>query len=142
MKNMPSGKNKAVQKSDAAEEELFSITELGSEFGISTRTIRFYESKNLLSPDRVGSTRVFRKRDRARLILILRGKRLGFSLKDISEYLSLYDTDNTHTSQVALLEAKVSERLRLLENQMQDLQTTIAELREIRQLAQSRLQNS
>ncbi|MFN4209371.1 MAG: MerR family DNA-binding protein [Devosia sp.] len=113
--------------------DLFAIAELAKEFGISTRAIRFYEAKGLLSPERVGATRVFRRRDRARLILILRGKRLGFSLRDISDYLSLYDANRSQ--QVHLLTAKVDERLASLEAQLQDLQTTIAELREIKKLA-------
>ncbi|HEY8575754.1 MAG TPA: MerR family DNA-binding protein [Devosia sp.] len=117
--------------------DLFAIADLAKEFGISTRAIRFYEAKGLLSPERVGATRIFRRRDRARLILILRGKRLGFSLRDISDYLSLYDADRNQ--QVHLLTAKVDERLASLEAQLQDLQTTIKELREIRKLAGERL---
>lgn len=115
--------------------DLFAIADLAREFGISTRAIRFYEAKGLLNPERVGVTRVFRRRDRARLILILRGKRLGFSLKDISDYLSLYEADRTQKAQVSLLIEKVEERLKLLELQKADLETTIAELREIRKLA-------
>ena len=118
--------------------DLFAIADLAGEFGISTRAIRFYEAKGLLRPERVGGTRVFRRRDRARLILILRGKRLGFSLRDISDYLSLYDA-HSQTAQVNLLIQKVDERLRLLEEQLVDLQTTISELREIRKLAGDRL---
>ena len=117
--------------------DLFAIADLAKEFGISTRAIRFYEAKGLLSPERVGATRIFRRRDRARLILILRGKRLGFSLRDISDYLSLYDANRSQ--QVHLLTAKVDERLASLEAQLEDLQTTIAELREIRKLADERL---
>ncbi|MDP1730225.1 MAG: MerR family DNA-binding protein [Devosia sp.] len=118
--------------------DLFAIADLAREFGISTRAIRFYESKGLLKPGRVGGTRVFRRRDRARLILILRGKRLGFSLRDISDYLSLYDA-HSHTAQVNLLIEMVDQRLALLERQMTDLQTTVAELREIRKLATERV---
>lgn len=128
------------KRNDVPDQKLFAIAEIAHEFGISTRTIRFYESKGLLRPERVGSTRVFRKRDRARLLLILRGKRLGFSLKDISEYLSLYDADNTQRPQILLLQSKVDERLNLLEMQLQDLEITISELREIRQLTQNQLQ--
>lgn len=117
--------------------ELYSIADLAREFGISTRAIRFYESKGLIAPERLGATRVFRRRDRARLILILRGKRLGFSLRDISDYLALYDADRVQ--QFSLLVEKVDERLELLEQQLSDLQTTIAELREIRKLAQERV---
>ena len=117
--------------------DLFAIADLAREFGISTRAIRFYEAKGLLAPERVGATRVFRRRDRARLILILRGKRLGFSLRDISDYLSLYDANRSQ--QVSLLIGKVDERLASLEAQLEDLQTTISELKEIRKLADERL---
>ena len=117
--------------------DLYAIADLAKEFGISTRAIRFYEAKGLLSPERVGATRVFRRRDRARLILILRGKRLGFSLRDISDYLSLYDADRSQ--QVNLLTAKVDERLASLQAQLEDLQTTISELKEIKKLADERL---
>ncbi len=118
--------------------DLFAIADLSQEFGISTRAIRFYETKGLLNPERVGGTRVFRRRDRARLILILRGKRLGFSLRDISDYLSLYDAQS-QTAQTKLLVAKVDERLDLLERQKADLETTIGELRAIRKLADDQM---
>jgi DNA-binding transcriptional MerR regulator len=127
-----------VNRPEQDNRDLFSIADLAREFGISTRAIRFYESKGLLSPERVGGTRVFRRRDRARLILILRGKRLGFSLRDISEYLSLYDAQS-QTAQVSLLVEMVDRRLRLLQGQMADLNTTLAELSEIRKLAAERL---
>lgn len=117
--------------------DLFAIADLAKEFGISTRAIRFYEAKGLLSPERVGATRIFRRRDRARLILILRGKRLGFSLRDISDYLSLYDANRSQ--QVNLLIGKVDERLASLERQRDDLEITISELREIKKLAGERL---
>lgn len=120
--------------------DLFAIADLAREFGISTRAIRFYEAKGLLSPERVGATRIFRRRDRARLILILRGKRLGFSLRDISDYLSLYDANRSQ--QVSLLVGKVDERLASLEAQLQDLQTTIAELKEIKKLSEQRLEKA
>ena len=128
-----------MNRPESDNRDLFAIADLAKEFGISTRAIRFYESKGLLSPERVGGTRVFRRRDRARLMLILRGKRLGFSLRDISDYLSLYDADRTQTAQVQLLVEMVDKRLKLLEDQMTDLQTTLAELREIRKLAAERV---
>jgi DNA-binding transcriptional MerR regulator len=120
--------------------DLYSIADLAAEFGVSTRALRFYESKGLLSPGRVGNTRVFRRRDRARLILILRGKRLGFSLRDIGEYLSLYEADSDLTAQNSLLLDRVDKRLRDLETQLGDLTATISELREIRQLAAERIE--
>lgn len=127
-----------MNRPETENRDLFAIADLASEFGISTRAIRFYEAKGLLHPERVGGTRVFRRRDRARLILILRGKRLGFSLRDVSDYLSLYDAQS-QTAQVNLLVGKVDERLQQLEQQLGDLQTTITELREIRKLASDRL---
>jgi len=128
-----------VNRRESENRDLFAIADLAREFGISTRAIRFYETKGLLTPERVGSTRVFRRRDRARLILILRGKRLGFSLRDISDYLSLYDADRTQRAQVNLLVEMVDERMRMLELQLGDLQTTLGELREIKKLAGERL---
>ena len=130
-----------MNRPEPSSRDLFAIADLAKEFGISTRAIRFYEAKGLLHPERVGATRVFRRRDRARLILILRGKRLGFSLRDISEYLSLYDADS-QTAQVTLLADLVDQRLERLERQLTDLQTTIAELREIRRLATERMARS
>lgn len=128
-----------MNRPESENRDLFAIADLAREFGISTRAIRFYETKGLLTPERVGSTRVFRRRDRARLILILRGKRLGFSLRDISEYLSLYDADRSQRAQVNLLVDMVDQRVQMLEQQLADLQTTIGELREIRKLATERL---
>jgi len=122
-----------VNRPEPENRDLFAIADLAREFGISTRAIRFYEAKGLIAPERVGATRVFRRRDRARLILILRGKRLGFSLREISDYLGLYDANRTQ--QANMLVEKVDERLRMLEQQLSDIQTTIAELREMRKLA-------
>jgi DNA-binding transcriptional MerR regulator len=131
-----------MNRPESESRDLFAIADLAREFGISTRAIRFYETKGLLKPERVGSTRVFRRRDRARLILILRGKRLGFSLRDISDYLSLYDADRTQRTQVSMLVDMVDQRMQMLEQQLHDLQTTIGELREIRKLASERLAQS
>ncbi|MEO8758606.1 MAG: MerR family DNA-binding transcriptional regulator [Devosia sp.] len=128
-----------MNRPESETRDLFAIADLAREFDISTRAIRFYEAKGLLNPERVGSTRVFRRRDRARLILILRGKRLGFSLRDISDYLSLYEADRTHRAQVNLLVEMVDQRMDMLEQQLTDLQTTLSELREIKKLAVERL---
>ncbi len=125
-----------MNRLESENRDLYAIADLAREFGISTRTIRFYEAKGLIAPERVGSTRVFRRRDRARLILILRGKRLGFSLRDISDYLKLYDADRDQ--QVHLLVEKVEERLASLERQRDDLEQTMGELREILKLARER----
>ncbi len=127
-----------MNRPEPEQRDLFAITDLAREFGISTRAIRFYESRGLLMPERIGTTRVFRRRDRARLILILRGKRLGFSLREISDYLSLYES-HSQLRQTRMLVEKVDERLNLLEAQKADLDVTISELREIRKLATEQL---
>jgi DNA-binding transcriptional MerR regulator len=115
-------------------ERLFSITELSDEVGATPRAIRFYESKGLLRPQRAGSTRVYSYRDRARLLIILRGKRLGFSLALIQKYLDLYDADPAHRTQLEHLLRGARQRIAELEAQRQDLELTLEELREIEQL--------
>jgi DNA-binding transcriptional MerR regulator len=111
---------------------LYSIGELAGEFGISTRAIRFYEAKGLIAPDRVGSNRIYTKRDRARLILILRGKRLGFSLEEIAEYLNLYDADPNQIAQTRLLLAKVEASIVELAGKQHDIEAALRDLGEIR----------
>ena len=112
-------------------DKLYSITELAEEFDITPRAIRFYETKNLLAPQRAGATRVYNYRDRARLMLVLRGKRLGFSLEDIKEYIDLYDADRSRTEQLAHLMLVGRRRIAELEQQLEDVQTTLQELRTI-----------
>ena len=109
--------------------ELFTVNQLADELGVTPRAIRFYEVKGLLSPRRAGTTRVFDRRDRARLLLVLRGKRLGFSLAEIREFLDLYDADHTQHSQISLLLARVRQRIEELEQQHRDLKQTLGELR-------------
>lgn len=120
-------------------DRLYTVTELATELGITPRTIRFYETKGLLSPKRAGTTRVYGHRDRARMQLILRGKRLGFSLADIKEYLDLYTADTSHVEQIHLLLKKVRDRLGGLEAQRREVEATIAELGEIESLASAAL---
>jgi DNA-binding transcriptional MerR regulator len=120
-------------------DELFSITELAKTLGITPRTIRFYEDRGLITPRRAGNTRVYSHRDRARMILILRGKRLGFSLRDIKEYLDLYNVDTTQAEQIHLLLDKVHQRIAQLQDQRQAVDQTLAELSEIARLAEEAL---
>ncbi|WP_041795771.1 MerR family transcriptional regulator [Pararhodospirillum photometricum] len=112
-------------------EKIYSITELAKALDITPRTIRFYEDQGLIAPQRVGTTRVYSHRDRARMILILRGKRLGFSLKDIKEYLDLYDVDTTQVEQLRVLVSKVQGRIAHLEDQLKTVETSLTELRDI-----------
>ena len=109
--------------------ELFTVNQLAEELGVTPRAIRFYEVKGLLAPQRAGTTRVFDRRDRARLLLVLRGKRLGFSLAEIREFLDLYDADRSQASQLSLLLARVRQRIDELERQRRDVEQTLGELR-------------
>ena len=111
--------------------DLYSISELALELGITPRAIRFYEQKGLLSPRRAGAHRVLDRRDRVRLLLILRGKRLGFSLDDIAEYLRLYAADRTQVAQMRMLLAATRQRQAELQRQRHDLDVTLAELGDI-----------
>jgi DNA-binding transcriptional MerR regulator len=110
---------------------LYSITALAEELGLTPRAIRFYESKGLLEPQRAGANRVYTYRDRARLLLILRGKRLGFSLAHIQQYLDLYDADPTHELQLVHLLRGARRRIEELEAQRRDLELTLDELHDI-----------
>jgi DNA-binding transcriptional MerR regulator len=121
--------------------ELYSVTELGKDLGVSARTIRLYEDKGLISPRRAGNNRVYTARDRSRMILILRGKRLGFSLREIKEYLDLYDVDPTHAKQLRLLLTSVHSRIVRLEDQRVALDQTLEELREVEAQANAALVN-
>lgn len=113
---------------------LYTVTELADEIGATPRAIRFYEAKGLLTPQRAGSTRVYTYRDRARLLIILRGKRLGFSLAHIQKYLDLYDADPSRKGQLPHLLRGARQRIAELEAQRADLEVTLEELREIEQL--------
>jgi len=112
--------------------DVLTITELAREAGVTARAIRFYESKGLLTPRRAGTTRIYTHRERGRLQLILRGKRLGFSLTDIGEYLHLYDADPTQHDQIMLLLDKVNNRIGELESQKADIDDTLKELSSVR----------
>jgi len=111
--------------------DLYSVTELAADLGVTARALRFYEDKGLIEPRRIGNTRVYTHRDRGRLILILRGKRLGFSLREIREWLELYETGPGQRQQMQALIAKVRDRITMLEQQRRDIDATIAELKDI-----------
>jgi DNA-binding transcriptional MerR regulator len=113
------------------EGQLYTVTELAKELGMTARAIRFYEDKGLITPQRAGTTRVYSIRDRGRMILILRGKRLGFSLNTIKEYLDLYDTDITQHAQLRLLLAAVAKRRAQLLAQRQAINDALSELADI-----------
>lgn len=106
----------------------FTISELAKEFDVTTRTIRFYEDQGLLSPAREGTTRVFSARDRVRLKLALRGKRLGFSLAEIRELFELYDVSRDEHKQLEEFLAKLERRRARLEQQQEDIEVMLSEI--------------
>jgi len=106
----------------------FTIRQLCAEFGVTPRSLRFYEDKGLLNPARDGLNRVYAVRDRARLQLILRGKRVGFSLAEIRDMLDLYDCDDMHAAQMTTSVAKFRQRIVELEAQKRDIDLAIADL--------------
>jgi DNA-binding transcriptional MerR regulator len=110
---------------------LYTVTELAKELAMTARAVRFYEDKGLITPQRAGTTRVYSARDRARMILILRGKRLGFALSEIKEYLDLYDADVTQHAQLRVLLAAVAKRRAQLLGQRQAIDEALAELADI-----------
>ena len=110
------------------QQELFSISDLARDFGVTLRTIRFYEEQGLIEPERAGRQRVFTRRDRARLKLILRGKRIGLSLQEIREILDLYELAKDEASQSLKLLRLLSERRQQLEEQRDDIDAVLAEI--------------
>lgn len=108
--------------------ERFSISELAQEFGITTRTIRYYEDQGLISPERNGLSRVFSNRDRVRLKLALRGKRLGFSLSEIRELFELYDVSRDERRQLEAFLGKLERRRAMLEQQREDIEIMLNEI--------------
>ena len=106
----------------------YTISELAKEFGVTTRTIRFYEDQGLLSPKREGTSRVFSNRDRVRLKLALRGKRLGFSLAEIRELFDLYDVSQDEKKQLEDFLVKLERRRALLEQQREDIEVMLNEI--------------
>ena len=111
-----------------AAQRSFTITELAAEFDITARAIRFYEDVGLLAPGRVGRNRIYTQRDRTRLKLTLRGKRLGLSLQEIKQLVDMYDSPSDTAQQLAAFMAVLGEHRRLLEQQREDIEITLAEI--------------
>ena len=108
---------------------LFTITDLAREFQVTTRTLRFYEEKGLLTPLREGNTRIFNATDRIRLKLILRGKRLGFSLDESREIIGMYEPDAENDQQLQSLLDKIREKQQLLQRHKQEINTMLRDLK-------------
>lgn len=125
--------NKVEALAEGSAKRTYSISQLAEEFNVTPRTIRFYEDQNLLSPAREGMNRVYSYRDRGRLLLICRAKRLGFSLAEIKDFLDLYDVDRSQVEQMRFGLGRARERIEALERQLVDVRQTLDELRAIEQ---------
>jgi DNA-binding transcriptional MerR regulator len=106
----------------------YSIGELAREYDLTLRTLRFYEDRGLLRPRRVGMQRIYSRRDRARLKLIVMGKRVGFSLQDIGEMLDLYDLKDGQAGQLSVARGRFLEQIAVLKSQKSDIEQAIGEL--------------
>ena len=114
------------------DEVTYTIGDLAREFGVTLRALRFYEDKGLLSPRRQGLDRLYSRRDRARLKLVLLGKRMGFSLVEIRELLDLYDAKGGKMKQLRVALDKFESQLELLREQQRDIERAIEELTRVR----------
>ena len=118
---------------------LMAIREMCDQFGVTPRALRFYESKELLSPARKGQKRLYNNRDRARLTLILRGKRFGFSLEDIRQLLDLYDIGDHMQTQIENSYDRGLVRLAEMEQQRDELDQTIREFKSLMKKGKERI---
>lgn len=118
----------------------FSIGELAREFDITTRSIRFYEDQGLLAPARHGQTRLYTNRDKVRLKLILRGKRLGFSLAETKRLFDLYDADSSSESQLYKILELIDEKKVSLKQQLEDIKVLLVELSNLEDRCRDELQ--
>lgn len=109
----------------------YSISDLSKEFDITTRSIRFYEDQGLLAPTRKGQTRIYSQRDKVRLKLVLRGKRLGFSLAETGRLFELYDADKSSAKQLTIMMELISEKKTDLKQKLDDISALLIELNDI-----------
>lgn len=109
----------------------YSIGDLAKEFDITTRSIRFYEDQGLITPTRKGQTRIYNQRDRVRLKLILRGKRLGFSLAETGRLFELYDADKSSASQLETIMNLIAQKKSDLNQQLEDIKAVLLELNDL-----------
>ena len=129
----------AKRAGSPASEPTYTISDLAHEFALTTRAIRFYEDQGMMAPERRGQVRVYRERERVRLKLILRGKRLGFSLLEIRELLDLYEVARNERAQLAKFVEMLAERRARLLQQKEDIDAVLAEIEGVERDCRRRL---
>ncbi|MFB2871458.1 MerR family transcriptional regulator [Aeromonas jandaei] len=130
-----------MPRSLPGKEITYSISELAHEFDVTPRTIRYYEDEGLLTPQREGQTRIYSHKDKIRLKLTLRGKRLGFSLAEIRELFDMYDTDKSSKNQLNSMIRLIESKRSALHQQLEDIQMVMAELEAAEQRCVNSLNN-
>ncbi|MBW3805283.1 MerR family DNA-binding transcriptional regulator [Aeromonas jandaei] len=130
-----------MSRSLPGKEITYSISELAHEFDVTPRTIRYYEDEGLLTPQREGQTRIYSHKDKIRLKLTLRGKRLGFSLAEIRELFDMYDTDKSSKNQLNSMIRLIESKRSALLQQLEDIQMVMAELEAAEQRCVNSLNN-
>lgn len=120
----------SLNNSDGSEKDIFKIGDLAKEFGVTLRTLRFYEDRGLITPERSGSTRLYSRNDRGRLKLVLLAKRVGFSLVEIHELMEIYDLGDQNDWHLQLVLDKFKSQMEVLESQKIELDNSIEELGE------------
>lgn len=128
MNVMSAGEQPASSIADGMSEDLTRIGDMSRLFGVTLRALRFYEDKGLLEPIRHGTTRLYTRRDKARLKLILLGRKVGFSLREVKQMLDLYDPEGTNTRQIRLVLEKSERQRGRLERQRRDIEHAIKDL--------------
>lgn len=119
-----------LERPDALERENFTISDLSAEFGVTARALRFYEDEGLIAPTRAGLSRIYSKRDRARLAWIMRAKNVGFSLGEIRELIDLYDLGDGRAQQRRVTIARCRDKIATMQEQRRDIDSAIRELSE------------
>lgn len=125
-----------MTRAAGSDDRSWSIAELAAEFDVTHRTIRHYEQLGLIAPERRGTARIFHRRDRTRLALILRGKRIGFDLEEIRKIIDMYDELPGEAGQLTYLLDQIAARRRELEQRRQDIEDSLAELETLAQRCQ------
>ena len=131
----PTGGDAGADRSDRT----WTIAEVAEDFDVTLRTIRFYEDRGLITPERRGTARVFHPRDRVRLELVLRGKRLGFSLDEIARIVDMYDAEPGEVGQLAYLLEQIDVRRAELQQRRRDIEASLTELDDVERRARADL---